>query len=298
MMTDDSARAAAFAGEDEDGISLLSADPSFVAAVPRLFEKVFDQYGFDFRHYSEGYLERRVARALADFKLENVAQLEARVLGDADGMMQLVEILTIRTTSLFRDAAFYRAVRSEIIPWLQTYPFIRIWVAGCSTGEEAYSLAILLHEEDLYSRCRIYATDFNEGNLARAQSGVFPFPLVAEYSKNYKAAGGTREFSDYYVHDGENAMMRSHLAERIVFAHHNLACDGSFNEFHVVFCRNVLIYFNRDLQSRVRDLIWKSLIPRGFFALGSGESLYLSSYQDRYEEVAEKKRIYRKIHAD
>ena len=260
-----------------------------------LFERIYAQYGFDFRHYSTGYLRRRIERSMSDHRLATVAELETLVLRDPDAMAGLVETLTIYTTSLFRDPEFYQAVREEIVPWLLTYPFVRIWVAGCSTGEEAYSLAILLREAGIHSRCLIYATDFNETILARAKAGIFPLTALDEYEKNYRAAGGLGSLSDYYVTDGREAMMVKALKERIVFAQHNLVCDGSFNEFHAVFCRNVMIYFARDLQDRVRDLITKSLIPRGFLGLGSGESLFLSPHQNLYEEVANKKRIYRKV---
>ena len=260
-----------------------------------LFERIHAQYGFDFRHYSAGYLRRRIERSMSDHRLATVAELQALVLRDPAAMAGLVETLTIYTTSLFRDPDFYRTVRQEIVPWLATYPFARIWVAGCSTGEEAYSLAILLREAGIHSRCLIYATDFNETILARAKAGVFPLTSLAEYEKNYEAAGALGSLSDYYVTDGRDAMMIKALKERIVFAQHNLVCDGSFNEFHAIFCRNVMIYFSRDLQDRVRDLLTRSLIARGFLGVGSGESLSLSSHQHLYEEVANQKRIYRKV---
>ncbi len=274
-----------------DEAILAQAPPE---AVDRLFGAIFDRYGFDFRGYAPGYLRRRVARSMADHRLGTVEELEARVLGEREAMGRLVDTLTIHTTSLFREPEFFQAVREHVVPWLRTYPFVRIWVAGCSTGEEAYSLAILLHEEGIYSRCRIYATDFNETVLARAKAGIYPLALMREYAAAHAAAGGRGDLSIHYADDGRNAVFDAEIRERIVFAQHNLAGDGPFNEFHAVFCRNVLIYFDRPLQGRVHDLMWGSLVPHGFLALGSSESLSLSVHQDRYEEMPGRKRIYRK----
>ncbi|HEY8967308.1 MAG TPA: CheR family methyltransferase, partial [Candidatus Methylacidiphilales bacterium] len=171
------------------------ADLAFAESVQLLFARVFHQYGFDYRHYSAGYLHRRVARAMNEFRMATIGELESLVLSDPAAMGRFVDLLTVYTTTMFRDPEFFQVVRSEVVPWLRTYPFFRIWVAGCSTGEEAYSLAILFKEEGIYDRCRIYATDFNESVLARAKAGVFPLPLMEDYAKNYREAGGREDFS-------------------------------------------------------------------------------------------------------
>ncbi len=259
-----------------------------------LFEAVFRQYGHDFRAYSPGYLGRRLQRVLIDEKVGTVAELRGRVLGDAAAMERLVRMLTIHTTAFFRDPSFFALIQSQILPVLRTYPLIRIWAAGCSTGEEAYSLAILLHEEGLSSRCRIYATDCSNAALAKAREGIFPLPLMQEYAVNHREAAGRGKLSDYYTDDGRNAILHGFLREGIVFAQHNLVSDESFNEFHLVLCRNVLIYFDRDLQERAHDLIWRSLVRHGFLGLGSSESLTLSAHHDHFQEFAKKERIYRK----
>jgi chemotaxis protein methyltransferase CheR len=203
--------------------------------------------------------------------------------------------LTIHTTSMFRDPAFYLVLREQVVSVLRTYPFLRLWVAGCSTGEEVYSLAILLHETGLYPRCRIYATDMNEIVLNKARAGIFHLSVMQEYTRNYLKAGGDRAFTEYYTADSENVVFRSFLRENVVFAAHNLAGDASFNEFHGIFCRNVMIYFNRSLQDRVHKLFHDSLVTFGYLGLGRSESVRFSSWENSYEPVSAKERLYRKI---
>jgi len=261
------------------------------------FQAVFERHGLDFRHYVPGYLRRRLLCAMADWKCESrgLPAFQALVLEEPPVLAGLVRSLTIHTTAMFRDPGFYRALRTHVIPVLRTYPFIRIWVAGCSTGEEAYSLAILLHEAGLYSRCRLYATDGNETVLARARERIFPCASMREYAENYRQAGGEADFTDYYAEDGHSAILRSFLQEQIVFSQHNLVSDGSFNEFHLILCRNVLIYFDQELQARVHRLMRESLIRFGFLGLGKGESLSFPDRRDQYKELAPRERLYRKL---
>src|SRR5690606_29800929 len=201
----------------------------------------------------------------------------------------------INVTSMFRDPTFYRAFREKVVPLLRTYPFIRIWHAGCSTGEEVYSMAILLTEEGLYDRVRIYATDINDVVLQQARTGIFPLDKMQEYTQNYLKAGGTASFSQYYTAAYDGALFSPALRERVVFAQHNLVNDRSFSEFNVILCRNVMIYFDRSLQDRVHQLFYDSLPVYGILALGSKESLRFSSLEDRYEELDAREKIYRKV---
>jgi len=198
-------------------------------------------------------------------------------------------------TSMFRDPMFFKTFRETICPALATYPFLRLWVAGCSTGQEAYSLAILLREAGLLERSRIYVTDLHAGLLRQAQTGIYPLAVMQEYSRNYLDAGGTRSLSEYLTADAQNAMLDPALRANMVFATHNLACDGSFNEFHAILCRNVMIYFNDKLQRRVHGLLYDSLGMLGFLALGRSETIRFSHHEDSYDTVSKSERIYRKV---
>jgi chemotaxis protein methyltransferase CheR len=228
-------------------------------------------------------------------RLETISALTDRVLHEPHVMERLLIDLSINVTAMFRDPSFFLALREKVVPMLRTYPFTRIWVAGCSTGEEVYSLAILLHEEGLYDRTRIYATDINQAVLERAKGGVFPLDKMQEYTENYIRAGGRRSFSEYYLARYEGALFERTLTENVVWAPHNLGQDGSFNTFHVILCRNVMIYFDRPLQSRVHGLFDDSLERLGVLALGRKESIRFTGYEDRYEAVDETERIYRKV---
>jgi chemotaxis protein methyltransferase CheR len=218
-----------------------------------------------------------------------------RVLHEPAAMERLLLDLSINVTSMFRDPSFFAAFRSRVVPVLRTYPFLRIWNAGCSTGEETYSLAILLREVGLLDRTRIYATDINENVLRSAAEGVFPLSKMKEYTENYLAAGGSRAFSDYYTSAYDAARFDPALIENTVFAQHNLVSDRSFNEFHVIVCRNVMIYFDRELQNRVHELFLGSLVPYGLLALGHKESVKHTAYAERYETLDDFERIYRKV---
>jgi chemotaxis protein methyltransferase CheR len=263
--------------------------------VALLLEAIHRRYGFDFRQYARASLKRRLWRRAHAEGLETISALQARVLHDPACMERLLLDLSINVTSMFRDPSFYAAFREKVAPLLRTYPFTRIWLAGCSTGEEVYSLAIVLEEEGLLERTRIYATDINEAVLGQARLGVFPLEKMQEYTQNYLAAGGTRAFSEYYHANYDGAAFDRRLAESTVFAQHNLVSDRSFNEFHVIVCRNVMIYFDRSLQERVFQLFHESLARLGVLALGHKETIRLSSYADRYEPLDPVEKLWRKV---
>jgi len=259
-----------------------------------LLEGVYRQYGFDFREYAPASLKRRVWRRVDAEKTGTITGLLDRLLRDPDVMERLLLDLSINVTSMFRDPTFYAALRTQVVPVLRTYPFTRIWVAGCSTGEEVYSLAIVLDEEDVRDRTRIYATDINEAVLERARAGVFPIDKMKEYTENYIRAGGRRSFSEYYLAKYEGALFERSLTENVVWAPHNLVQDRSFNTFNLIMCRNVMIYFDRTLQTRVHQLFYDSLERFGFLALGHKESIRFTGLEDRYEEIDGQEKLYRK----
>jgi chemotaxis protein methyltransferase CheR len=260
-----------------------------------LVEGLYKQYGFDFRDYAYASLRRRVGNVVRSEKLKSVTGLLERVLHDPACTERFLAQLTVNVTTMFRDPSFYRAFREQVVPLLRAYPFIRIWHAGCSTGEEVYSLAILLHEEDLYRRCRIYATDLNEIALKTARDGIFPIEHMKEYAENYALAGGKAALSDYYTAASyDHVIFRQALRQHVVFSHHDLATDGSFNEFNVILCRNVMIYFNAKLQARVHNLFYDSLRRFGILALGHKESLKATVREESYEALDSRERIYRR----
>jgi chemotaxis protein methyltransferase CheR len=260
-----------------------------------LLEGIYRKYGFDFREYAPSSLKRRVWRRVHAEGTGSIAGLLERVLHDPDVMERRLLDLSINVTSMYRDPTFYAALREQVVPLLRTYPFTRVWVAGCSTGEEVYSLAILLHEEGLYERTRIYATDINETVLGRARQGVFPLDKMKEYTENYIRAGGRRSFSEYYLARYEGALFERRLTENVVWAPHNLVQDRAFNTFNLIFCRNVMIYFDRALQSRVHALFYDSLERLGILALGHKESIRFTGLEDRYEELDHLEKLYRKV---
>jgi chemotaxis protein methyltransferase CheR len=286
----DAAREAADAAEHPpDGDDVEEIELSL------LLEAVFRRYGFDFREYAPASLRRRVWRRAHAEGLSTISALQDRLLHDPACMERLLLDLSINVTAMYRDPGFYVAFRRRVVPLLRTYPFTRIWLAGCSTGEEVYSLAILLEEEGLYERTRIYATDINEAVLERARAAVFPLDKMREYTQNYIKAGGTRAFSEYYVAKYEGAQFQRSLVENVVFAQHNLVSDRSFNEFNVIICRNVMIYFDRKLQDHVHRLFYDSLVTFGVLGLGHKESIRQSPYEDRYEELEPTEKLYRKV---
>ncbi len=259
-----------------------------------LLEAVFQKYGYDFRNYSLAHLKRRVDYRLTMSGLESISHLQHAVLHDPDMFRTLLRDLSINVSEMFRDPPFYRALAEVILPLIATYPFFRIWHAGCAAGQEVYSLAILLHEADLRERAQIYATDFNRDILEQARRGIYPLEAIKAYTANYQKAGGANSFADYYTAQDKSAVLADFLRERVLFSEHNLVTDGVFGEMNLIICRNVLIYFDRDLQDRVLGLFADSLGPGGFLCLGSKESLKFSALADFFEPVREKEKIYRK----
>jgi chemotaxis protein methyltransferase CheR len=263
--------------------------------VELLLEGIFRLYGFDFRQYAPASLRRRLRRRMDGEKVETVSALQDLILHDPSVMERLLLDLSINVTAMFRDPTFFLAFRTKIVPLLRTYPFSRIWVAGCSTGEEVYSLAILLAEEGLSDRARIYATDINQAVLERARLGVFPLEKMREYTQNYIRAGGARAFSEYYVARYDGARFSRGLVDDVVWAQHNLVSDSAFNEFNVIMCRNVMIYFDKPLQEHVHRLFYESLGMFGILALGQKETIKFSPHETAYEELDGGERLYRKI---
>lgn len=260
-----------------------------------LLEGVFQHYGFDFRDYAPASLKRRIWKCIQDENLHTVSALQEKVLHDPTCMERLLLTLSINVTAMFRDPDFYFAFRKKVVPLLQPSPFIRIWHAGCSSGEEVYSMAILLREEGLYDRTRIYATDLNEVVLKKAKEGIFPLGAMKDYTANYLRAGGSRSFSEYYTAKYDHAIFHRALQTNIVWAQHNLATDASFNEFDVILCQNVMIYFNRSLQSRVHKLFYESLVMFGVLGLGSKESISFTPYESAYEPLDDREKLYQKV---
>jgi chemotaxis protein methyltransferase CheR len=275
--------------------ALQQLDPLEDIEIDLLLEGIFRQYGFDFRNYARSSLKRRVRNFVRDERIGSISQLQDRILHDPLWMDRFVYSLSVNVSAMFRDPIFYIAFRREVVPLLRTYPFIRIWLAGVSMGEEVYSLAILLQEEGLFDRCRIYATDINDAVLKKAKEGIYPADLMQTYANNYEKAGGKKSFSDYYTSAYESVILRSSLRENIVFAQHNLANDASFNEFHVILCRNVMIYFNRELQAHVYNLLHQSLVTFGVLGLGAKETMKFSPHEHAYEEIDSAARLYRRI---
>ena len=260
-----------------------------------LLEAIHRRYGFDFRQYAPASLRRRLRRRMDGEKVETVSALQDRLLHDPLVMERLLLDLSVNVTAMFRDPTFFLSFRENVVPLLRTYPFSRLWVAGCSTGEEVYSLAILLAEEGLSDRVRIYATDINEAVIEQARLGVFPLDKMQEYTQNYIRAGGARSFSEYYVARYDGARFARDLVDTVVFAQHNLASDAAFNEFNVITCRNVMIYFAQPLQQRVHELFYESLSRFGVLALGQKETIRFSPHEDGYEELDAEERLYRKV---
>jgi chemotaxis protein methyltransferase CheR len=260
-----------------------------------LLEGIYRHYGFDFRSYAYSSIRRRIWKRIQAERLATVTALQERVLHDRSAMERLLLDLSVYVTAMFRDPSFYVAFRREVVPLLRTYPFIRVWHAGCATGEEVYSMAILLREEGLYDRARIYATDINEVVLRTAKAGIFPLDRMQEYTQNYLNAGGAQSFSQYYTAKYDGALFDTALKRNIVFSQHNLVTDGPFSEFHVILCRNVLIYFDKTLQARVHGLFYRSLVMFGVLALGSKESLRFSELEGCYDPLDAKEKLYRKV---
>ncbi|WP_122562213.1 CheR family methyltransferase [Pseudomonas viridiflava] len=259
-----------------------------------LIGAIYLKYSYDFRDYSGASVKRRVAHALRQFDCSTISALQERVLHDPAAFMQLLQILTIPVSEMFRDPSHFLAIRQEVVPLLRTYPSIKVWIAGCSTGEEVYSMAILLREEGLLERTIIYATDINPSSLEKAKQGIFSMENLRAYTENYRKSGGLRNFTEYYTSAYDYAIFDKTLRENVTFADHSLATDSVFSETQFISCRNVLIYFNKKLQDRAFGLFHDSLCHRGFLALGSKETLEFSAYGTAFETLVKPERIYRK----
>lgn len=259
-----------------------------------LLEGIFLKYKADFRHYTHASVRRRITLALTKLHCPTVSQLQEKVLSSATIFDQLLQILTVPTSEMFRDPSYYRALREEVIPILMTYPSVKLWIAGCSTGEELYSMAIMLKEEGLLERTIIYATDINPTSLAKAQAGIFPLDQIKHYTASYQKAGGKCAFSDYYQAAYGLAIFDQSLRNNVVFADHSLATDSVFAEVQLISCRNVLIYFDRELQNRAFQLFRDSLCHLGYLGLGSKETLQFSTVTDAFEEAFPRDKIYRR----
>jgi chemotaxis protein methyltransferase CheR len=227
--------------------------------------------------------------------METVSAFQSKILHNPACLERFLLGLSVHATAMFRDPSFYLTFRKQVVPLLKTYPTVQIWVAGCSTGEEVYSLAILLREEQIYEKCRIYATDISQAVLKKARDGIFPLAAMREYTNNYHRAGGINEFSDYYTAQYDSVIFSSFLRRNVVFSEHNLATDGSFNEFQVILCRNVMIYFNKELQDRVHKLLYDSLSMFGVFGLGNKESLKFTPRASSYQHLNNTDKLYRKV---
>jgi chemotaxis protein methyltransferase CheR len=254
---------------------------------------LLETYGYDFNDYSKASLKRRINRLFTLDRFPSFAEFRYRIRSDESYLKRFVEEVTVNVTEMFRDPSFYKALRTEVLPVLATYPLIRIWHAGCSTGEEVYSMAILLHEANLLHKSLLYATDINPDVLEKAKEKIFPLSQMKQYSENYIESGGKNDFSSYYTAAYDRAQFNKPLTEKMIFATHNLVSDRSFNEFQLIMCRNVMIYFEKDLQDRVLRLFDQSLEPLGFLALGSKETLRFSGIASKYKPLG-KEKIWRK----
>ena len=262
--------------------------------VALLLEAIHRRYGHDFRSYSRVSIKRRIRNVLGRTKLGTISEMISAVIHDESFFEEVLHDLSITVTEMFRDPEFFRSLRKQIIPYLKTHPYVRIWHAGCATGEEVYSLAIVLEEEGFYERTTIFATDFNDTALSKAREGIYPLEKMKEFTANYQRAGGTGSFAQYYHAGYDAVILEPSLRKNITFANHNLVTDGVFSEMHLVICRNVLIYFDKTLQNRVLQLFRDSLVHGGILALGSKESLQFSEVANDFKTLSEKWKIYQK----
>lgn len=263
--------------------------------IDELLRVVNESYGYDFTNYSRASMVRRINRFMDDAGFESVDDLQSQLVDDKTTFDFFLQRITVNVTEMFRDPVFYKVIRQRVLPVIASYPIIKIWHAGCSSGEEVFSTAILLHEAGLLKRSRIYATDINPDNLEKAKKGILPLGAMKEYVSNYIQAGGVSDFASYYTARYDHAIIRKDLRQNIIFSQHNLVTDQVFNEFQLIFCRNVMIYFNRELQNRVIHLFHNSLSTFGYLALGIKESLLFSDIKDKFEAVSNQEKIFRRI---
>lgn len=277
-------------GEDrvDDRISLVDLE------IKILLEAIYSRYGYDFRDYSKAHTKRRILNRMRLSGLESISMLQHKVLHDPAFADLLLKDLSINVTEMFRDPDFYRSVRKEVVPLLKTWSYIKVWHAGCSTGEEVYSIAILLREEGLSHKVQLYATDFNQYALDQARDGIFPAASMKKYAQNYQNSDPKGAFSDYYYAHYDSAIIDASLKKNIVWANHNLVTDSDFTETHLIICRNVLIYFNENLQNKVHRLFHSSLVNGGILCLGNKESLRYTDYNTHFKELDRKQKIYKK----
>ncbi|PKP53614.1 MAG: chemotaxis protein CheR [Bacteroidetes bacterium HGW-Bacteroidetes-1] len=278
--------------EKQEEINLLLQKQDL--EIDLLLEVIFRQFGYDFRDYNKAHIRRRILHRIQTLDLKSISELQHKILHENGFIEMILRDLSINVTEMYRDPSFYLQLRKEVFPILKTYPFIKIWHAGCATGEEVYSFAIMLKEEGLYHRAQIYATDFNPLVLETARKGIYPVNRIKEYTQNYQNAGGSQSFSDYYIAKYDSVILDQSLNNNIVFAEHNLVSDSVFAEVHLIICRNVLIYFNKDLQNKVVKLFTESLIKGGFLGLGSKENLMFTDVYEKYQIVDARERIYKK----
>ncbi|AET66094.1 methylase of chemotaxis methyl-accepting protein [Desulfosporosinus orientis DSM 765] len=281
--------------ETESAMNMESPSELEKIEIQLLLEGIYQYYGFDFRNYVPASIRRRIWYRIQAERLDSVSGLQEKVLHDPSAMARLFSDFSIRVSEMFRDPEFFGFFRKTIVPFLKELPFIRIWHAGCSTGEEVYSMAIILYEEGLHHKTKIYATDMNEELLIKAKEGVYSLDKMQAYRDNYLTAGGSEGLAMFYDVRKDKAVFHSFLTRNVIFAQHNLATDHSFNEFHVIICRNVLIYFDKVLQNRVHKLFYESLCMSGILGLGSKEDIAFNDYSHCYEPFIPEQKIYRKV---
>lgn len=273
---------------------MVERGPDFDIELVQFFEFIYRKYGHDFRHYSKASMKRRIIQALTQLKCDSLSVLQDKIFSDASFFLEVLSFLTIPVSEMFRDPSYFLSIREKVVPLLKTYPSLKIWIAGCSTGEEAYSFAILLKEEGLLERTLIYATDINPTSLIKAEAGIFKLSEVQKYSRNYQKSGGKADFSDYFSADLNSVIMDKSLKKRITFTDHSLSTDNVFSETHFISCRNVLIYFEKELQERAIGLFHDSLCRKGFLGLGPKESIQFTKYAETFDEWISEDRIYQK----
>ncbi|MDR6194380.1 protein-glutamate O-methyltransferase CheR [Siphonobacter sp. SORGH_AS_0500] len=259
-----------------------------------IIQIIREQYGYDFGDYSRASFTRRVKHCMQAASVKTVSDLQHHLLNEPSFFNWFLQTLTVNVTEMFRDPIFYKALRETVIPRLASYPIIKIWHAGCATGEEVFSMAILLKEAGLLDRTRIYATDLNPANLEKARRGIMPLNALKEYTANYLRSGGTEDFSSYYEAKRDHVILDSSLLKNVLFSQHNLVTDQVFNEFQLICCRNVLIYFNKTLQNRVLHLFYDSLVPLGYMALGMKESLLFMDVRPKFDTIKDEAKIFRR----
>jgi chemotaxis protein methyltransferase CheR len=259
-----------------------------------LLEALFQRYHYDFRHYARASIKRRLVQARHQLGFASISALQERVLHDPSMLPRLLDYLTVQVSEMFRDPSYFRALREKVLPHLRTYPSLKVWIAGCSNGEELYSLAILFREEGLYQRTLFYATDINPEALQAAEAGVYALDRIKKFTENHQKSGGKTSLSDYYTADYGRAVFDKTLRERVVFSDHSLVTDSVFAEMHLISCRNVMIYFDRPLQDRVIGLFRESLTRKGFLGLGSKESLRFSEHANAFTDFVPAEKIYQR----